>query len=166
VVLTVSSVLVAARVSVATLCHECCITGHCGAAGTLPITHSQVPYLQDLHSAHDSTGSEHAPELNVSSTAIVSGSALMCFHCVIHAACQLVHIHHCSYMHGSSCCLQVSVAVTLAAAASCLGVFSVQLLGAGLNLRCALDGALAGLVAISASKQLSPALSSVLQVQV
>ncbi|WIA36654.1 hypothetical protein OEZ86_007938 [Tetradesmus obliquus] len=46
---------------------------------------------------------------------------------------------------------RVSVAVTLAASAGCLGVFSGQLLGSGLNLRCALDGALAGLVAISAS---------------
>jgi ammonia channel protein AmtB len=48
--------------------------------------------------------------------------------------------------------MQVSVAVTLAAAAGCLGVFSLQLVGSGLNLRCALDGALAGLVAISASE--------------
>lgn len=55
-------------------------------------------------------------------------------------------------MTGTPDCLQVSVAVTLAAAASCLGVFGMQLVGTGLNLRCALDGALAGLVAISASE--------------
>lgn len=35
-------------------------------------------------------------------------------------------------------------------------MFSGQLLGSGLNLRCALDGALAGLVAISASEQQLP----------
>jgi ammonia channel protein AmtB len=72
-------------------------------------------------------------------------------HTVAISSLQDLGVHLC--LPGVSMRLQVSVAVTLAASAGCLGVFSLQqLLGAGLNLRAALDGALAGLVAISASK--------------